>query len=105
LLAVYNTDEGNTMTAAQISTAFNMRWMPYKYVNGSWVLMTEPTTTRGDVDGDGDVNIADVTALIDYLLSGNTSGFDLSAADCDQDGDVNIADVTSLIDYLLSGSW
>ena len=60
---------------------------------------------RGDVDGDGDVNIADVTALIDYLLSGDATGVDLDAADCDKDGDVNIADVTSLIDYLLSGEW
>ena len=51
---------------------------------------------RGDVNGDGSVNISDVTALIDYLLSGNA---------CNQDSSVNISDVTSLIDYLLSGRW
>ena len=61
--------------------------------------------TRGDVDGDGTVNIADVTALIDYLLSGNTTGINLTAADVDLDGNVGIADVTALIDYLLSGTW
>ena len=60
---------------------------------------------RGDVDGDGNVNIADVTALIDYMLSGNASGVNLAAADCDQDGNVNISDVTTLINYLLSGTW
>ena len=60
---------------------------------------------RGDVDCDGSVTISDVTALIDYLLSGNASGICLSAADCDQDGSVTISDVTSLIDYLLSGNW
>ena len=60
---------------------------------------------RGDVNGDGSVNISDVTALIDYLLSGNPSGVNLTAADCNQDSSVNISDVTSLIDYLLSGSW
>ena len=57
---------------------------------------------RGDVDRDGNVNIADVTALIDYLLSGQTAP---ATADCDKDGNVNIADVTCLIDFLLSGSW
>ena len=62
-------------------------------------------TLRGDVNGDGSVNISDVTALIDYLLSGNPSGVNLTAADCNQDSSVNISDVTSLIDYLLSGSW
>ena len=60
---------------------------------------------RGDVNGDGTVNIADVTALIDYLLSGNASGVNVAAADCNQDNSVNIADVTALIDYLLAGSW
>ena len=63
------------------------------------------TALRGDVDGNGLVNISDVTALIDYLLSGNTSSINLSAADCDQNDQVNISDVTALIDYLLSGHW
>ena len=60
---------------------------------------------RGDVNSDGSVNISDVTALIDYLLSGNASGINLSGADCNQDSSVNISDVTSLIDYLLSNHW
>ena len=60
---------------------------------------------RGDVDGDGQVNISDVTALIDYLLSGNASSVNVTNADCDGDGLVNIADVTALIDYLLTGTW
>ena len=60
---------------------------------------------RGDVDGDNGVSISDVTALIDYLLSGNAAGINLSAADCDNDSIVNIADVTALIDYLLAGHW
>ncbi len=60
---------------------------------------------RGDVNADGSVNIRDVTALIDYLLSGNASAIILTNANCNQDGGVNISDVTTLIDYLLSGSW
>ena len=60
---------------------------------------------RGDVNNDGNVTIADVTALIDFLLSGNSSGVNVAAADCNQDTCVSIADVTALIDYLLSGSW
>ena len=65
----------------------------------------EPTVMRGDVDGDESVSISDVTALIDYLLSGDASAINIEAADCDLDGDVAIADVTTLIDYLLSGNW
>jgi len=57
------------------------------------------------VNGDGSVNISDVTALIDYLLSGNASGINLSGADTNQDNSINISDVTALIDYLLAGNW
>ena len=57
------------------------------------------------MNGDSSVNIADVTSLIDYLLSSDASGVNLSAADCNQDTSINIADVTALIDYLLSGTW
>jgi surface protein len=60
------------------------------------------TFLRGDVNGDGHVSIADVSALIDYLLSGETAP---AGADCNQSGNVSIADVSSLIDYLLSGQW
>ena len=57
----------------------------------------------GDVNDDGAVNIADVTSLIDYLLSsGNT--INLRNSDVNQDGVINIADVTALIDMLLGGS-
>ena len=56
----------------------------------------------GDVNHDHLVNIADVTALIDYLLgSGNAC---LTCADVNNDNAVNIADVTALIDKLLSGN-
>ena len=58
---------------------------------------------RGDVNGDGSVNISDVTALIDLLLGGGT--ISNPAADCNQDSSVNISDVTALIDYLLSNHW
>ena len=68
----------------------------------SQVSLYIPTITRGDVNNDGSVNISDVTALIDHLLSGTTPP---ASADCNQDGGVNISDVTALIDYLLSGNW
>ena len=64
-----------------------------------------PTAPRGDVNKDGDIDIADVTALIDYLLSGNASSISVEAADCNMDSRIDISDVTTLIDYLLAGAW
>ena len=65
----------------------------------------EPQGLRGDVNMSEDVTIADVTALIDYLLSGDATGISLENANCNLQDDVTIADVTALIDYLLSGNW
>jgi surface protein len=58
----------------------------------------------GDVDGDGNVGIADVTALVDYILD-HSNEIVADAADVDLDGKIGIADVTVLIDYLLNGTW
>ena len=59
----------------------------------------------GDVNMDGVLNIADVTKLISYLLSGSAPApFNLQAADVNQDTFYNIADVTRLISIILSSS-
>ena len=65
------------------------------------IVYTDP----GDVNSDGYVSISDVTALIDYLLSGNPSGINLTGANCNYDSNISISDVTTLIDFLLSGRW
>ena len=53
----------------------------------------------GDVNGDNEVNIADVSALIDLLVSDETT----TACDINGDGDVSIADINALIDMILNG--
>ena len=53
-----------------------------------------------DVDGDGQVNIADVTALIDMLLQPKM--IMQNQHDIDGSGQLNIADVTTLIDHILN---
>ena len=64
----------------------------------------EPQALLGDVDDNGSVNIGDVTALINILLSG-LEPESIAAADVNQDGHLTIDDVTKLINFLLSGNW
>ncbi len=98
--AIYDTNEGNRMTASQITTAKNKLWPPL-YDNGyDWVVFTG--TFIGDVNNDGTVNISDVTALIDLLAGSNPSSN--TAADVNYDGVVDIGDVTALYDKLLSSN-
>ena len=63
-----------------------------------------PTYIRGDVNGDKNITITDVTALINYLLSNDATGINLQAADCDLDSFIKINDVTTLINYLLNNN-
>lgn len=69
----------------------------YKFAAIEGFDVSEP----GDVNGDGGINISDVTSLIDLLLSGGETS---AGADVNGDGQVNISDVTALIDRLLSGN-
>ena len=57
----------------------------------------------GDVNNDCQVNISDVTLLINYVLTGDAESLNLLNADMNNDDVVNITDVTTLITYLLNG--
>lgn len=63
-----------------------------RFVKGNVV---EPIV--GDVNGDGEVNIADVNAVINMILDSPTENGDVNG-----DGEVNIADVNAIIDIILN---
>ncbi|MBR6182709.1 MAG: dockerin type I repeat-containing protein [Prevotella sp.] len=68
---------------------------------GSFQAIFQQTiSSLGDVNSDGDVNVTDVTNLVNLILS-NTAGYS-SLADVNRDGQVSITDVTSLVDIILS---
>ena len=56
----------------------------------------------GDVNGDGYVNIVDVTTLINFMTGNNPDDFYEVNANINQDGAINISDVTLLINMLLN---
>ena len=93
----YGTDaEGNEEITLFIFKCYNGMAV---YKIGTGVTGDEPGPGKpGDVNGDGEVNIADVNALIDMILSGNTA----ASGDVNGDSEVNIADVNALIDMILN---
>ena len=52
----------------------------------------------GDVNGDGEINIADVNCVINVILT----DVENAAADVNDDGEVNIADVNAIIDIIMN---
>ncbi|MBR5726678.1 MAG: leucine-rich repeat protein [Muribaculaceae bacterium] len=71
-------------------------WYPYF---GEIVEDLTPEYLPGDVTGDGEVNIADVNAVIAVILGGNSN----PAADVNGDGEVNIADINAIVNIILGG--
>ena len=57
----------------------------------------------GDANGDGDVNIADFSAIANYILGNQQSTFIVSAADTNQDGCISVPDLSGLVQIILSG--
>ena len=89
-------DEGNEEVTLFIFKCYNGMAV-YKIGPGIFDDGPEPGIP-GDVNGDNEVNIADVNAVIDMILTGNSD----SAGDVNGDGEVNIADVNAVIDLILS---
>ena len=92
----YSTDdEGNEVVTLFIFKCYNGMAV---YKIGTNVGGEDPQPgIKGDVNGDGEVNIADVNAVIDLILTGRSS----AAGDVNGDGEVNIADINSIIDLIL----
>ena len=56
---------------------------------------------KGDANGDGKVDIVDVTSTISSILGQNPATFNKEAADVNGDNKVDIVDVTTIIDIIL----
>lgn len=93
-----------SITVPKGMTRAKLRFASWKAdVNSSGaVRQIEMTSTlRADVNGDGEVNVADVNAVIDVIL-GNGEDSDLrQRADVNADGEVGLADVNSVIEFIL----
>lgn len=62
-----------------------------------FVLWYNDLSIVGDINVDGEVNVADVNVVVDMILSNATD----ANADVNGDGEINIGDVNTLIDLIL----
>lgn len=102
------TSDSNSSPITKKMSKKSTRPMPHKmktddpnYFNNYSVcpLEVKPQSTVGDIDGNGEVNMSDVTALINHILHAAT--YESSLCDIDGNGEVNVTDVTALINILL----
>ena len=55
---------------------------------------------RGNADGEGGINVADLTYLVDFLFFGGDTPPCPEEGNVDAGGGINVADLTYLVDYL-----
>lgn len=57
----------------------------------------KPTISPFDINGDGAIDVGDITALVGYILHGEQT----MTLDVNEDGTVDVGDVTTLVNFIL----
>ena len=97
-LTNYSTPAAQVFTGGYMNKPIKAMTVDRENSIASFDYMPQASILEGDVNGDGEVNIADVNALIDAILG----GAQYPAADVNHDGEVNIADINAVIDIILT---
>ena len=100
------TDITGPVTIAMRNTLFTTTsGVEIAFGNETCTVTVPSPGIRGDVNNDQKVDIDDVTALINCVLTGDDSGIIAENADVFENGAIDIDDVTSLINFVLTGAW
>ena len=65
---------------------------------------SSPAPVKGDANGDGNVNAADIVEMVNYIMGNPSAKFDAQAADVNGDGTVNAADIVLVVNNIMSAS-
>ena len=69
--------------------------------NANFTWTSDGNYTKGDVNGDGDVDIADAVCIVNYVVSKPNTNFNAEAADANGDGDIDIADAVHIVNIVV----
>lgn len=73
----------------------------FAYKSGILTILEKKVALPGDANGDGSVNVFDVTAMVNYILGSPSENFHFDAADVNGDKVVNVFDVTKVVNIIL----
>ena len=77
------------------------QWKEFFFINGATY---DDLITEGDANGDGVIDVADVTLVVNYILGRNPAVFHFNAADINGDGSMDVADFAGMVNIILRGS-
>ncbi|MBQ4138248.1 MAG: dockerin type I repeat-containing protein [Muribaculaceae bacterium] len=91
---------GTNYREATIHFSYPGAMLDYTITQGDNTQTVKP----GDANGDGEVNVNDVTVVINYILEKNPTPFVFDNADVNGDGAVTVLDVTAIINMILNNN-
>ena len=97
----FTVENGNLRVGVRKTTPVDRDWTVFDNFR---LLYLGPAYTLGDINRDGSITIADVTALVNIILGKDSTkpyAYDHRAADVNQDSSITIADVTALVNLIL----
>lgn len=60
--------------------------------------------TKGDANGDGEINVSDIVEIVNYIMGKPSAKFVEAAADMNGDGDVNVTDIVMTVNIIMSAN-
>ena len=67
----------------------------------AWQFLDTSAAVKGDANGDGKIDVADITAIAGYILGSATEAFNTANADVNGDGQIDVADITATAGIIL----
>jgi rhamnogalacturonyl hydrolase YesR/pectate lyase len=65
-------------------------------------FLFEWATVKGDANGDGVVDVADIVAIVNFILENPAADFNEQAADVNGDGIIDVGDVVAVVNLILN---
>lgn len=97
----YEYDANNRLTQVKYSNGIVVTYT-YDALGNRLTKTATSSFIRGDVNGDGYVNAADIVDLVSYLNKMSPDRFDEKAADANCDGDVNGNDIDAIAEIIMT---
>ena len=76
-----------------------------KKININDIIISQivPDVLAGDANGDGVVDVSDITAIAAYILGNSLENFNEANADANADGEIDVSDITATANIILAG--
>ena len=103
-LANINTNEGKERVDDFVHLhVLKVNWNDNVRVTSAWLIPKPKASITGDVNGDGTVDVADISAIISVMAGASVPDASASGtADVNGDGAVDVADVSAVITIMAS---